>query len=215
MSSEEDNGLQTDDDGAVRCWWCGQDLVYRLYHDEEWGIPVDDDQRLFEKLCLEGFQAGLSWLTILKRRDGFREAFCNFDIEAVARFTKRDVSRLVKNPGIIRHRGKIESAINNARRTLDLIDQYGSLAAFLWRFEPKPDDRPERIYKETLMDLTATVESSEASKSLKKHGFTFIGPTTAYALMQAMGLVNDHIEGCQAGSRVREARRRFSRPKRL
>lgn len=191
------------DDEVTRCWWGDSPDIYRRYHDAEWGMPVDDDRRLFEKLCLEGFQAGLSWLTILKRREAFRAAFFDFDIERVAAMGPDDVARLVQDAGIIRHRGKIESTINNARRGRDVIDELGSLGALVWSFEPE--------HRGPTMAAT-TAESKALSKELKRRGFSFVGPTTAYAFMQAMGIVNDHLEGCAAYPRVAAARAGFTRP---
>lgn len=205
-------GILTGEDGTPRCWWCGADPLYRAYHDTEWGFPVADDRRLFEKMCLEGFQAGLSWLTILRKRDNFREAFRDFDVEAVARFRKRDVERLLRDAGIVRHRGKIESVVNNARRTIELAEAEGSLAAWLWTFEPPASARPRRVTHGKLVALTRTDASTAMSKALKKRGFSYVGPTTMYALMQAMGLVNDHLEGCVVRARVEKARRRFVVP---
>jgi len=180
--------------------------LYRRYHDTEWGVPVTDDRRLFEKICLEGFQSGLSWLTILRKRENFREAFTGFDFERVARFTARDVNRLVRNEGIIRHRGKIESTINNARRAVELRDECGSLAAYFWRWQPDPATRPKRMTKDALMLMATTPASTALSKDLKKRGWTFVGPTTVYAFMQAMGLVNDHLDGCFRRPEVESAR---------
>ncbi len=179
-----------------RCWWCGTDPLYVRYHDEEWGRPVRDDQRLFEKICLEGFQAGLSWLTILRKRENFRRAFADFDYERVARFTSRDVTRLLSDEGIVRHRGKIESTINNAKRILELRAEYGSLATFVWKWKPAPGSRPSRITREVLTGMSVTEESKALSKLFRDRGWTFVGPTTTYAFMQAMGLVNDHVEDC-------------------
>ena len=179
-----------------RCWWCGDDPLYVRYHDEEWATPVTDDSRLFEKICLEGFQSGLSWLTILRKRENFREAFKGFDIDQVAKFNGRDVNRLLKNAGIVRHRGKIESTINNAKRAQELRVEFGSLAAYFWRWEPSASARPKRMTKDALMQMSTSPESIALSKDLKKRGWTFVGPTTVYAFMQAMGLVNDHVEGC-------------------
>jgi len=179
-----------------RCWWCGTDPLYVRYHDEEWGRPVKDDNRLFEKICLEGFQAGLSWLTILRKRDNFRRAFADFDIDAVARFTAKDVTRLLKDEGIVRHRGKIESTLNNARRAIELREREGSVAGYFWRWQPKRGSRPRRITREVLMTMATTPESTALSKDLRKRGWTFVGPTTVYAFMQAMGLVNDHVDDC-------------------
>ena len=205
-------GLAKSDDGRVRCWWPGTDALYQRYHDEEWGVPVTDDRRLFEKICLEGFQSGLSWLTILRKRENFRAAFADFDVDAVARFTSRDVRRLLNDAGIIRHRGKIESTINNAKRAINLRDEYGSLARYFWQWEPEAGSRPRRLTKDTLMQLGRTPQSTALSKDLKKRGWTFVGPTTVYAFMQAMGLVNDHLEGCDRRSAVEKARAAFHRP---
>ena len=183
-------------DGTIRCWWPGDDPEYVRYHDEEWGRPVTDDVRLFEKLCLEGFQAGLSWLTILRKRDAFRAAFAGFDPARVASFDDGDVERLLGDAGIVRHRGKIESTINNAARALELIAEQGSLAAYVWSWEPGDprEDHPPPGSDAPLPASTAT--SVALSKDLKRRGWSFVGPTTAYAFMQAMGLVNDHVEGC-------------------
>ena len=190
------DGLVRGADGRVRCWWCNASDEYRRYHDTEWGFPVREDRRLFEKICLEGFQSGLSWLTILRKREAFREAFEGFDFERVARFTARDVERLLTNAAIVRHRGKIESTINNARRARDLAKEHGSLAAYFWKWPPPPAERPRRMTKAALMTLTAPASARALSKDLKKRGWTFVGPTTVYSFMQAMGLVNDHLEGC-------------------
>lgn len=190
------SGLARSEDGVVRCWWPGNDGLYQQYHDEEWGVPVTDDRRLFEKICLEGFQAGLSWLTILRKRENFRVAFAGFDFEQVAQFTKRDVRRLLEDPGIIRHRGKIESTVNNAKRAVELCDECGSLAAYFRRWEPDPASRPRRVTRDALVKMATTPASTALSKDLKKRGWSFVGPTTVYAFMQAMGLVNDHVEGC-------------------
>jgi DNA-3-methyladenine glycosylase I len=179
-----------------RCWWAGSDPLYVRYHDEEWGRPVHDDRRLFEKICLEGFQAGLSWLTILRKRENFRRAFAGFDIERVARFRERDVERLLGDSGIVRHRGKIESAVGNARRALELRREFGSLSDYFWTWQPVPASRPVRITREVLMGMATTPESTALSKDLRRRGWTFVGPTTVYAFMQAMGLVNDHVEEC-------------------
>jgi DNA-3-methyladenine glycosylase I len=189
-------GLLRGDDGIVRCAWAGRDPLYVRYHDEEWGRPVRDDHRLYEKLVLEGFQSGLSWLTILKKRERFREVFRGFDPAKVARFGERDVLRLLADPGIIRHRGKIEAAIHNAAMVLRLIEAEGSLAEHVWRFVPPPEERPKRMTLEALRAMPKTPASERLGKDLKKRGFRFVGPTTAYAFMQAMGLVDDHIEGC-------------------
>ena len=193
-----------------RCSWPGEDELYIRYHDREWGRPVVDDQRLFEKICLEGFQSGLSWITILRKRDNFRTAFRDFDPKAVARFGARDVQRLLKDAGIVRHRGKIESTINNAQRALELIDERGSLAAYFWSWEPEAKNRPKRLSRDLIMSTTP--ESTALSKDLKKRGWTFVGPTTCYAFMQAMGLVNDHVHDCEIRTEIERARQRLSRP---
>jgi DNA-3-methyladenine glycosylase I len=207
------DGLVRHADGVTRCWWSGADPLYLHYHDREWGTPVTDDRRLFEKICLEGFQAGLSWLTILRKREDFRRAFAGFSLETVAAFGRRDVRRLLGDEGIIRHGGKIESTINNAKRALDLRDEFGSLAAYFWRWEPLPTARPRRLTKEALAALARTPESVALSKDLKRRGWTFVGPTTVYAFMQAMGLVNDHIEGCARREPLERTRERFVRPR--
>jgi DNA-3-methyladenine glycosylase I len=190
------NGLFRADDGLLRCHWCQGNAALRDYHDHEWGFPVTDDKRLFEKLCLEGFQAGLSWLTILNKREAFRRAFAGFDATLVARFGKRDVTRLLGDAAIVRHRGKIESTINNARRALELEAEFGTLSNYVWRFEPAPGSRPKRITHSALKAMSTSPESVTLSKDLKKRGWSFVGPTTVYAFMQAMGLVNDHLDGC-------------------
>jgi DNA-3-methyladenine glycosylase I len=194
----------------TRCWWPGEDELYVRYHDQEWGRPVVDDRRLFEKICLEGFQSGLSWITILRKRDNFRKAFKDFDPRVVSRFGARDVQRLVKDAGIVRHRGKIESTINNAKRALELIEEQGSLAGYFWSWEPDVKTRPKRIVRG---DILSTTERSIAlSKDLKKRGWTFVGPTTCYAFMQAMGLVNDHVDDCYVRPEIERARAKFTRP---
>ncbi len=203
-------GLVVGEDGVTRCWWAGADAGYRAYHDDEWGFPVADDIRLFEKLSLEGFQAGLSWLTILRKREAFRAAFAGFDFVRVASFGQRDVERLLGDAGIVRHRGKIEAVINNAGRAVELVEAEGSLAHYVWRFEPKA--RRHRLDLAGLRELATTSESKALAKDLKKRGWRFVGPTTAYAFMQAMGLVDDHLAGCDAGAGVERARRRFTRP---
>lgn len=202
-----------DDDACPRCRWCEASAAYRHYHDHEWGFPVTDDRRLFEKLCLEGFQAGLSWLTILNKREHFRAAFDGFDAERVARYTARDVERLLGDAGIVRHRGKIESTINNAQRVLELRAECGSLAAWAWRFEPAPASRPKRMTLAALKALTSSPESVAMSKDLKRRGWTFVGPTTVYAFMQAMGLVNDHLDGCHVRERALAARAALKPPR--
>ena len=207
------DGLTAGTDGQTRCFWCGADPLYTAYHDDEWGRPVADDIRLYEKLCLEGFQSGLSWLTILKKRENFRRAFAGFDFEKVARFGDAEIACLLADPGIVRHRGKIESTINNARRALELRDEAGSLAAFIWRYEPEPENRPQKLDKATLFTLGKTAESTALSKDLKKRGWSFVGPTTAYAFMQSVGLVNDHIAGCHCRDHVEADRAAFIRPR--
>ena len=189
-------GLIRGADGLARCWWAGADPLYVAYHDAEWGFPVRDDRRLFEKICLEGFQAGLSWLTILRKRENFRRAFAGFDFAKVATFRARDVERLMGDAGIVRHRGKIESAIGNARRAIELAEEAGSLADYFWSWEPAARSRPRKITRAALMKLATSPQSAALSKDLKRRGWTFVGPTTIYAFMQAMGLVNDHLEGC-------------------
>lgn len=200
------NSTITGPDGKPRCRWSDDAPELIPYHDTEWGWPVDDDRRLFEKLCLEGFQAGLSWHTILSKRENFRDAFLNFDFDRIARFTDRDVERLLKDEGIIRHRGKIEAVINNARCAREIVKQEGSLASFVWRYEPDPEQLSEP------QTVSTSPESTALSKDLKKVGWKFIGPTTAYAFMQAMGLVNDHATGCVVRKKVERARKRFKRP---
>lgn len=207
-------GLLKGQDGMGRCWWHGGLEDYQRYHDTEWGWPVDDDRRLFEKVSLEGFQSGLSWLTILRKREGFRAAFANFEFERVAKFNDGDVARCLEDSGIVRHRKKIESTINNANRALELQTEFGSLAAYFWSFEPKPEDRPARIDFETARTLGKTAESTALSKDLKKRGWSFVGPTTVYAFMQSMGMVNDHLEGCCCRDQVEKAREAFVRPTR-
>jgi DNA-3-methyladenine glycosylase I len=189
------------DDGVPRCWWGSGSEIYRGYHDEEWGRAVTDDTRLFEKICLEGFQAGLSWLTILRKRDNFREGFAGFVPERVAAFEDSDVARLLVNAGIVRHEGKIRSTINNARRAVDLIAERGSLAAYFWSWAPESEVPPD--------DIPPVTEVSTAlSKDLKKRGWSFVGPTTVYAFMEAMGLVNDHLAGCHVRDECAAERRR-------
>jgi len=199
-------------DNIRRCHWAGDDPLYIAYHDREWGFPVADDCRLFEKICLEGFQAGLSWRTILGKRDAFREAFAGFDFDRVARFGARDVERLLRNAGIVRHRGKIESTINNAKRARDVASQFGSLAAYFWRYEPEVKARPKRLTREALAAISTSAESIALSKDLKKRGWTFVGPTTVYAFMQAMGLVNDHVHDCAVRKAAVDARAHFRIP---
>ena len=208
MNEEIPDGIIAGKDGILRCFWCGDSPDYVDYHDREWGRPVTDDKRLFEKICLEGFQSGLSWLTILRKRENFRKAFAGFDYHLVADFGEEDVERLLQDAGIVRHQGKIRSTINNARRAIDLEREFGTLAEYFWRHEPGPEARPKRLDKESLVALAKTAESTALSKDLKKRGWSFVGPTTVYAFMQAMGLVNDHIEGCAFRDEVEELRRK-------
>jgi len=205
-------GLMEGTDGIVRCAWPGALPDYLHYHDHEWGRPVADDIRLFEKICLEGFQSGLSWLTILRKRENFRAAFAGFDFDEIAAFTDGDVERLLQDSGIVRHRGKIVSTINNARRAQDMVREAGSLAAWFWGFEPDSAERPTKVDLAHLRANPTTAVSVRISKDLKKRGWTFVGPTTVYAFMQAMGMVNDHIEGCACRAEVEKARKRFKRP---
>lgn len=193
-------------DGKQRCRWCAATPEYVAYHDEEWGQPVADDRRLFEKLCLEGFQSGLSWRTILTKRENFRTAFCDFDFERIAAFTEADILRLLGDAGIVRHRGKIISVINNAKRAQELVREAGSLGAFVWRFEPDPAGLAEP------QTVSTSNESTALSKALKKRGWTFVGPTTVYAFMQAMGMVNDHAVDCALRKKSEALRKVFARP---
>ena len=204
----EKKSLITGEDGKSRCFWAGPQEDYLTYHDEEWGYPVSSETRLFEKICLEGFQSGLSWYTILSKRENFREAFHGFEIEKVASMGDADIEKQVQNAGIIRHRGKIKSTINNARRAIELLEEKGSLAKHFWSYEPK-----NRAPIKSRSEVPATTDVSTAiSKDLKKRGWSFVGPTTAYAFMQAMGLVNDHIVGCYCYDRVEKAKAGFIRP---
>jgi DNA-3-methyladenine glycosylase I len=193
-------------DGKPRCRWSGATPDYIVYHDTEWGFPVSDDHRLFEKICLEGFQSGLSWRTILTKRENFRAAFHGVDFDTVARFTKRDVERLLKNEGIVRHRGKIEATINNAQRASELVEEDGSLAAYFWRFEPDAKKLGKAQTQST------STESIALSKDLKRRGWKFVGPTTVFAFMQAMGLINDHAADCVIRTKAERARKAFKRP---
>lgn len=206
-------GLIKGEDGLPRCWWGAAPDDYRAYHDNEWGRPVADDHRLFEKICLEGFQSGLSWLTILRKRENFRHAFRRFDFAKVARFTERDVERLLHNPGIVRHRKKIESTVNNARQACELAREFGSLAAYFWQFVPPRAERPRRMNKAALAKLASSPTSTALSKDLKRRGWSFVGPTTAYAFMQAMGLVNDHLEGCAMRATAEAQQAAFAPPR--
>ena len=200
----DEPGLIESLDGKLRCFWCAGNDDMIAYHDAEWGFPVVDDRRLFEKLSLEGFQSGLSWLTILRKREAFRRSFAGFDFDKVARFGSRHVERMLGDASIVRHRGKIESVIGNARRALVLAGEFGSIAAYVWRFEPAPARRRTMA--------STSPESVALSKDLKKRGWTFVGPTTIYAFMQAMGLVNDHARGCATRPHAEKAKRTLRRP---
>lgn len=212
MSDLNHKYIHTAEDGVARCWWGSGDEDYRHYHDHEWGQPTANDFQLFEKVCLEGFQSGLSWLTILRKRENFREAFKGFDFNQVALFDEHDVERLLQNKGIVRHRGKIEATINNASRALELVDEFGSLATYIWRWEPKSVEPHvgKGEYHHPIPSITAT--SLALSKDLKKRGWKFFGPTTAYAFMQAMGLVNDHMQDCVCRKKVEALRHAFKPP---
>jgi DNA-3-methyladenine glycosylase I len=205
--------LHTAEDGITRCWWGSDHQDYRLYHDQEWGDPVANDFQLFEKICLEGFQSGLSWLTILRKRDNFRRVFVDFDFYQVANFDESDVARLLLDAGIIRHRGKIEATINNARRALEIVDEFGSLSAYIWQWEPSAVEPHVGKGNEGNPNPSITATSQALSKDLKKRGWKFFGPTTAYAFMQAMGLVNDHQQGCACHQKIEKMRNEFIRPK--
>ena len=206
-------GLITGPDGLKRCFWPGDKADYLAYHDDEWGQPVDDDIKLFEKICLEGFQAGLSWLTILRKRENFRAGFDQFDYIKIAKYKESKVNKLLQDKGIIRHRGKIESTINNANRAIELSEEFGSLGAYFWQWEPPKSERPAKITEKALAnELSKTDTSTALSKDLKKRGWSFVGPTTVYSFMQAMGIVNDHLEGCYCRAEITKARKRFKRP---
>lgn len=207
-----DVGVVLGDDGNARCWWAGSDPLYRPYHDTEWGRPVADDRRLFEKLNLEAFMSGLSWLTILRKRDNFRAAFANFDPHAVARFTAADEARLMGDPGIVRNRAKILATINNARRYHELVAEFGSFAAYVWSYEPPP--RSRLLDRDGLMQIKFSFEAAAMSKDLRQRGWAFVGPTTVYSFLEAMGIVNDHLEGCFVGAEVEAERAAFKRPRR-
>ena len=209
--TEADHGLFTGEDSKERCWWCQGHDDYQLYHDTEWGHPTVDDNRLFEKICLEGFQSGLSWLTILRKRDNFRKAFVDFDFRQVAKFTSRKVEQLLQNKGIVRHRGKIEATINNAARAVEMAAESGSLAAWFWQHEPRQGRGPLKSKQDACFRTTCD-EAVQLSKALKKRGWKFVGPTTVYAFMQAMGLVNDHLQGCARYEHVEKLRTDFQRP---
>ena len=204
--------LRENDDGRLRCWWPGDAPDYVEYHDNEWGLPTIDDERLFEKICLEGFQSGLSWITILRKRENFRAAFANFDFYKVAEFDERDVERLLGDAGIIRHRGKIEATINNAGRAIEMVEEFGSVGAYIWEWKPA-EREPDLTTGD--VQMIATTETSKAlSKDLKKRGWKFFGPTTAYAFMQAMGLVNDHMPECEWHDICAKAQAKAKPPKR-
>ena len=207
------DGLIEGPDGNLRCAWHGNLPDYLTYHDAEWGRPVTDDRRLFEKICLEGFQSGLSWLTILRKRENFRAAFHGFDFRRLAEEGDARVEELLQDAGIIRHRAKILSVFNNARRAVALADEHGSLAAYFWSWEPRPHERPVRMDLATLRANPRTPVSERLSKDLKKRGWSFVGPTTVYAFMQAMGMVNDHLEGCCCRAEVDRLRAGLVRPK--
>ncbi|MFT5303675.1 MAG: DNA-3-methyladenine glycosylase I [Mariniblastus sp.] len=193
------------EDGIKRCGWCGNDSQYVRYHDTEWGMPVDNDRRLFEKVCLEGFQAGLSWLTILRKREAFRGGFANFEFNKVSKFTQRDVSRLMNDASIVRHRGKIESTINNAKQAIKMKKEFGSLTEFFWQYQPKRS----RVIRRNADVPAKTEDSTALSQELKKRGWSFVGPTTAYAFMQSVGIVNDHAVNCESYEECKQARAEF------
>ncbi len=205
------SGLIESSDGKIRCWWPGVDSEYMRYHDEEWGNPVTDDTRLFEKICLEGFQSGLSWLTILRKRANFRAAFADFDFHKVAKFGDTEIERLVQDAGIVRHRGKIVSTINNAKRAIALRQEFGSLNAYFWSHEPPINERDFTCDYATLIARPTSPASTRLSKDLKQRGWSFVGPTTCYAFMQAMGLVNDHVEGCHRREPIQKVRAKYAR----
>ena len=205
-----DDGLVRGDDGKVRCFWAHSDPLYSGYHDDEWGHPVNDDRRLFEKLCLEGFMSGLSWLTILRKRENFRKAFKNFEPPKVARFGPRDVERLMQDAGIVRNRAKIEATINNAQQYNALVKEFGSLASYVWSYEPSK--RPRKLDWATVSQTAYNAEAKAMSKDLKRRGWAFVGPTTVYSTMQAVGVVNDHVTGCYVRAAVERERKAFRRP---
>ena len=212
MTNKIDDGLLTDTFEITRCAWCGKDTEYQRYHDTEWGVPIVNDQILFQKICLEGFQAGLSWLTVLRKRDNFIETFDNFDFKKISQYGDNDISRCLVNPGIIRHRGKIESTINNAKKAIELVNEFGSLASFFWSFEPGMKNRPEKLTFAVANQITMSAESIALSKALKKRGWTFVGPTICYSFMQAMGIVNDHVLGCSRRDDIETLRDVLIRP---
>jgi len=204
-------GIYRDDSDVSRCWWCQGHDDYEAYHDDEWGLPVADDQRLFEKVCLEGFQSGLSWLTILRKRDGFRKAFRQFDFHIISKFGPKQIEKLLKNAAIVRHRGKIEATIHNAGRAIEMQEELGSLAAYFWNYEPQRKRAALKTHTDACT-LKPCDEAIQMSKDLKKRGWKFVGPTTAYAFMQSMGMVNDHLKDCSSHSKVENLRASFPRP---
>jgi DNA-3-methyladenine glycosylase I len=206
------SGVVIGEDGVARCWWSAADPLYRLYHDTEWGRPVADDDQLFERLSLEAFQSGLSWLTILRKRENFRRAFKSFDIETVARFNDRSIDRLLGDQGIVRNRAKIEATVNNARRCLDLVAEFGNLGGYVWRFEPDRQSRSIALDWETLVSHSEAAEAKAMSKDLKLRGWSFVGTTTVYSFMESVGLVNDHMGPCDVRDNVERQRSRFRRP---
>jgi len=212
MKIENNKYLITDDDGITRCWWGNEPSDYKDYHDNEWGRPTKKDFQLFEKICLEGFQSGLSWLTILRKRNNFREAFLNFDFNQISKYNNSNISQLLQNAGIVRHRGKIEATINNAHRAIEIVDEFGSLANYIWKWKPKTNELHvgNDKYNHPIPSITHT--SKLLSNDLKKRGWKFFGPTTAYAFMQAMGLVNDHIVGCFCHKEINELDNYFKTP---
>ena len=210
MANAPADGLSTGADGVTRCWWGDSASEYVPYHDGEWGFPVADDVKLFEKLSLEGFQAGLSWLTILRKREAFRSAFAGFDPARVARFGRRDVERLLADAAIVRNRAKIEAVIGNAGRMLELVEAEGSLAGYVWSFEPEP--RPGKLDRAALRELGSGAPARALARDLKRRGWRFVGPTTVYSFMEAMGLVDDHLDGCDIRPAAESARARFVRP---
>lgn len=212
MATSPKDGLIIGVDGAPRCSWHGNDPEYLRYHDVEWGTPVSSDRHLFEKICLEGFQAGLSWLTILRKRENLRAAFDNFDASKISTYREEDIARLLANAGIIRHRAKIEAVINNAQKLPEILDEFGSFAAYIWRYEQPLSTRPPKCDYATLSQITISAQSTALSKDLKKRGWKFVGPTTCYAFMQSMGMVNDHVEGCIGRAKTEEMRKHFKRP---
>lgn len=205
-------GLNPGADGKCRCWWCGADPLYMEYHDREWGAPVTDDIRLFEKICLEGFQSGLSWITILRKRENFRNAFDGFDYRKIVSYREKHIEKLMLDAGIVRHRGKIASVINNAARAMELEKEFGSLAKYFWSWEPDMASRPQRYDLATVKAIAKTDTSIALSRDLKKRGWSFVGPTTVYAFMQAMGMVNDHLDGCHRREKLEEMRAGLKRP---